>query len=73
MLGREIGNTDYRYSVPWKSDCARIAWVDPSASCRTLYLLRIPFETEREVESIVVTHPMQNGSHVLLGISPSGR
>ena len=73
VLGREIGNTDYRYSVPWKSDCARIAWVDPSASCRTLYLLRIPFETEREVESIVVTHPMQNGSHVLLGISTSGR
>ena len=72
ILGRDIGNTDYTYSLPWTSESARIAWADP-VSRRTLYVLRLPLETERMVESIVITHPLQNGSHVLLGISASTR
>lgn len=68
FLGRDIGNTDYHYSLPWNSESARIAWTEP-ATGRTLYVLELPLETERMVESIRITHPLQNGSHVLLAVS----
>jgi len=68
FLGRDIGNTDYRYSLPWSSESARIAWTEP-ATFRTLYILELPLETERMVESIMITHPLQNGSHILLAVS----
>lgn len=68
FLGRDIGNTDYRYSLPWSSESARIAWTEP-ATFRTLYILELPLGTERMVESIMITHPLQNGSHILLAVS----
>ncbi len=68
ILGRDIGNTDYHYSLPWTSDRARIAWTEPTIG-RTLYVLELPFEKERNVESVRITHPLQRGMHILLAVS----
>ena len=67
-MGRDIGNTDYHYSLPWTSLTARIAWVEPVTS-RTLYVQKLVLDAETDLESIEVTAPRQNGTHVLAGIS----
>ena len=68
LMGRDIGNTDYHYSLPWTSLTARIAWVEPVTS-RTLYVQKLVLDAETDLESIEVTAPRQNGTHVLAGIS----
>lgn len=68
LMGRDIGNSDYHYSLPWTSQTARIAWIDPVTS-RTLYVQKLVPDMQTELDFIEVTHPLQNGTHILAGIS----
>ena len=67
FLGREIGNTDFRYSQPWRSVEARIGWADP-ISKRCLYVLEIPVHG-RLIQTLTVTIPRQAGTHILAAIT----
>ena len=68
QMGRDIGNTDFHYSLPWTSKTARIAWTEPNQS-RTAYLMRLELPAETEVVSLEVTRPPQKGTHILLAVS----
>ncbi len=71
QMGRDIGNTDFHYSLPWTSTTARIAWTEPVQS-RTAYLMRLELPAETAVESIEITRPPQKGTHILLAVSTLG-
>ena len=68
MLGREIGNSDIRYSLPWNSSVARVAWIEPE-DCRTLYVWRLEIGEVRNIASIRFTSFRQKGEYLLAGLS----
>jgi hypothetical protein len=68
-LGIHIGNTEAKYSLPWHSDAARIAWHDPKTDA-CLYLLEWQSTRPNEIiESIEVTAPVQTAKLFLIGIT----
>ena len=68
VLGREIGNSDIRYSLPWNSSVARVAWIEPE-DCRTLYVWRLEIGEVRNIASIRFTSFRQKGEYLLAGLS----
>lgn len=69
VLGTHLGNSEAKYSLPWTSPLARIAWHDVRTDA-CLYLLEwhCPYPDEA-IESIEVTFPVRKSRFFLVGIT----
>ena len=57
VVGRETGNTTLCYSLPWRSDCGRIAWHEPVTDA-ALYWWELRLEQPAMVSALRL-HPLK--------------